>query len=64
MSSKKKYPQRKYYLHWRARKSGIKIDAMSETIMIPVSKKQEQINNDYVIALEHEYNYEIQLIIN
>lgn len=60
---KKIYPQRKYYLHWRAKKAGIKVDRKQKTIFIPVARKREQTNNDYVIALEEEYNYKIQLTI-
>lgn len=64
MNETKKYPQRKYYLHWRIRKAEIKLDTKQKTILIPFDRIEEQKINKYVVALIKEYNYVIQLTIN
>lgn len=58
----KKYPQAKYYLHWRLRKAGVKISRKQKTIFIPANE-QEKAELVQVKKLQRNYNYQIQLTI-
>lgn len=58
----KKYPQNKYYLHWKLRKAGVKISRKQKTIFIPANEQQKA-ELRQVKKLQQKYNYEIQLTI-
>ncbi|HPX59608.1 MAG TPA: hypothetical protein PLL02_04165 [Bacteroidales bacterium] len=60
MDNKKK-ARRRYYLHYRLRKTGLTLITRERQILVFTSKQEDVKNNKYATALLNEYGYNLQL---
>lgn len=56
--------RRRYYLHYKGRKTGLNIQTKERRVSFPSTRIELIKNNKYEIALSKEYGYNLQLTID
>ncbi len=57
---KKRYNQRRYYLHWRCKKKGIKVLARRRVVLIYNEDIEPYLRNKHLIELINRFNYKTE----
>jgi len=56
--------RRRYYLHYKGRKTGLNIQTKERQVSLPSTQIEVIKNNKYAIALSEEYGYNLQVTID
>ena len=56
--------RRRYYLHYKGRKTGLNIQTKERRVSLPSTQIEVIKNNKYAIALSEEYGYNLQVTID
>lgn len=54
---RKRYNNRRYYLHWRCKRSGIKVLARERIVLIYYEDVNTYLRNKYLFELINKFNY-------